>query len=223
MSRTQKKPTPRRQDAAIKHIVRVGAILHEVLDNCRRADAARVDITTTRRGSAEWLVHVTDDGCGARNVEPFVKARKSGWEPDTRSAYLARGLALLCCFHHRGFTVASRTGPEPGNAWTAEIGPKKIASGELPTKHEPDDRTPTIRGTRLTFPLSCGRGKLESAVRDAGRRLLPMRISLDGEPLEQEPYIHEARYETEIDGIRFAVLLDEPTTRNHDLSVQECG
>ena len=220
MTRTRKNPRQRRQDPAIKHIVRVKTILQEVLDNCRRADATQVDITTRQRGGDDWLVQVTDDGCGAENVEPFVKARKSGWEPSTRSAYLARGLALLCCFHHRGFTVASRTLPGPGNAWTAEIGRKEIASGDVPTKLEPDDRAPTVRGTRVTFPVSCGRKTLETAIQDATQGLLPMRISLHGEPLKQEPYIHEARYEEEIDGIRFAVLLDELRTRDHDLSVQ---
>ncbi|MCY4509404.1 MAG: hypothetical protein OXG35_20935 [Acidobacteria bacterium] len=219
-STTQKNPRQRRQDPAIKHRVRVGAILREVLDNCRRADATQVDITTTKLRGEDWVVDVTDDGRGAGNVEPFLKARKSGWEPDTRSAYLARGLALLCCFHHCGFTVASRTGPGPGNAWTAEIGPNEIASGDVPTKRDPDDRTPAVRGTRVTFPVSCRRETLETAVQDAARDLLPMRISLDGEPLDQKPYIHEARYEEEIDGIRFAVLLDEPRTRDRDLSVQ---
>lgn len=78
-----------------KTFTRGTTVLGELLQNARRADASRIDISAT-----DHMIEFVDDGIGIRDFSVLLEVAKSGWNEAivrAESAYGAGFLATLFC------------------------------------------------------------------------------------------------------------------------------
>ena len=190
----------------------------EVLRNARQAGAKRVDVRITHVEKLKWTVEVTDDGAGATDASAFCEPGQSGWTTPAE-ARLSNGLGLIACCGQVGMTVRTRTGNRPGEAWKAVFDTEAMQSGQAPPKEEPDELTPKAPGTVLTFGVQAGWPTIRESVAIVAREMLPVEVTLNGEKLEQEPFIHEPLYERKWKNFRLAVCRENASRRTTDVLI----
>ncbi len=202
-------------DGALARVTRMYAatladIFAELLQNARRAGAARVRVTVRNAddpdaGSgahdpgARLAVSVTDDGAGIADPAVLLSFGENGWDAETVHREDAAGMGFLS-LARRGCTVASRprtaNGAVPG--WRIDLAPGHFL-GEAGAAAHPDDAAPFPHGTSVTFQaaesLAAVRNAAETAARHyplpavfedrtgdqaRGGEILPHRAFLDG-------------------------------------------
>ena len=144
-------------DSALKRVTRtfaatLGDIFTELLQNARRAGAARVRVVAAGPDGGPFAVTVTDDGTGIADPGVLLSFGENGWSDDLVRREDAAGMGLLslarrCC------TVASRPRTPDGataSGWRVDLAPEHFL-GEAEATVQPDDTAPWPHGTIVTF------------------------------------------------------------------------
>ena len=176
----------------------------ELYQNARIAGARRITVTTEANDHGGTVVQVADNGSGAKTVEPFVEAGRSGWILPSGSLEEPRGAGLLRCFAPTGYTVHTRTGPGAEDAWSAEIGWKHIQEDKAPDITREHVLAPEPSGTRIVFGTLSNRANAQDTARRAAE-YLPVAVEVDGKAVEQRAFIESPLYERKSHGVLFGV------------------
>ena len=157
MNDTTARIRARIHDSALKRVTRsfaatLGDIFTELLQNARRADAARVRIVAAGPADGPFAVTVTDDGTGITDPGVLLSFGENGWREDLVAAEDAAGMGMLS-LARRGCTVASRPrAPDgsPVSGWRVTLGSEHFL-GEAEAEVRPDDTAPWPHGTTVSF------------------------------------------------------------------------
>ncbi|MDE0383297.1 MAG: hypothetical protein OXI22_05390, partial [Defluviicoccus sp.] len=199
-------------ESAVKRVTRTYAatlaeIFTEMLQNARRADAARVRISVERANventgpaaETQFNVTVADDGSGIANPAVLLSFGENGWSDELvrREDAAGFGFASLA---RRGCAVSSRprsASREIVPGWRIELAPEHFL-GEADAEVRADEQAPYPHGTAISFKATehaaAIRNAAENAARhyplpvmfedrthgDAGPEELPRRAFLDG-------------------------------------------
>ena len=213
----------RLHDGAIKRVTRtfaatLGDVFTELLQNARRADAARVRVGVTGPGAGPCTVTVTDDGAGITDPGVLLSIGESGWEEALTVREDAAGMGLLS-LARRGGTVASRPRTfdgDPVSGWRVTLTPEHFL-GEGEAEVHLDDTAPWPHGTRITFETTGV--ETADAVRTAlaaAARHYPLPVVFEhrpqtppeGEVLERHAFLDGAVYVERWRGVVFGVFRD---------------
>ena len=206
-------------ESAVKRVTRTYAatlveIFTELLQNARRADAARVRISVERANventgpaaETQFNVTVADDGAGIADPAVLLSFGENGWSDELvrREDAAGFGFASLA---RRGCAVSSRPRTPDGQTlpgWKVELASAHFL-GETDAEVCADDAAPYPHGTAISFvateALTAIRNAAENAARhyplpvifedrtdgDAAGEVLPRRAFLDG-AVHAEPW-----------------------------------
>ena len=210
-------------DSAIKRVTRtfaatLGDVFTELLQNARRAGAARVRVVVAGTGDGPFAVTVTDDGTGIADPGVLLSFGENGWSEDLVASEDAAGMGMLS-LARRGCTVFSRPRAPDGAAapgWRVDLAPEHFL-GEAEATVLPDDTAPWPHGTTVTFETTAA----ESA--DAVRKAIgsaawhyPLPVVFEreghtppvGELLERRPFLEGALHAERWRGLVFGVFKD---------------
>ena len=210
-------------DSAIRRVTRtfaatLGDIFTELLQNARRAGAARVRVVTAGPDDRPFAVTVTDDGTGIADASVLLSFGENGWSEDLVVSEDAAGMGMLS-LARRGCTVFSRPRAPDGAAapgWRVALAPEHFL-GEAEATVLPDDTAPWPHGTTVTFETVGA----ESA--DAVRKAIgsaawhyPLPVVFEreghtppaGEHLERRPFLEGALHAERWRGLVFGVFKD---------------
>ena len=157
MNDTTARIRARIHDSALKRVTRtfaatLGDIFTELLQNARRADAARVRVVVAGPDDGPFAVTVTDDGAGITDPAVLLSFGENGWREALVAAEDAAGMGMLS-LARRGCTVASRPRASDGgpvSGWRVDLAPEHFL-GEADATVLPDDTAPWPQGTTVTF------------------------------------------------------------------------
>ena len=144
-------------DSTLKRVTRMfaatlGDIFTELLQNARRAGAARVRVVVAGPDEGPLAVTVTDDGTGIADARVLLVFGENGWDNALVASEDAAGMGMLS-LARRGCTVASRPRTPDGTAatgWRVDLSPAHFL-GEADAAVVSDDTAPWPHGTRVTF------------------------------------------------------------------------
>ena len=210
-------------DSALKRVTRtfaatLGDIFTELLQNARRADAARVRVVVAGPDDGPFTVTVTDDGGGITDPAVLLSFGENGWPEDLVAAEDAAGMGMLS-LARRGCTVASRprtSDASPVSGWRVDLAPEHFL-GEADATVLPDDTAPWPQGTTVTFETT----GVETA--DTVRHAIgaaawhyPLPVIFEhvphtpaaGEMLERRPFLEGALHVECWRGVVFGVFKD---------------
>ncbi|MCY4348816.1 MAG: hypothetical protein OXC25_03055 [Thiotrichales bacterium] len=210
-------------DGAIKRVTRtfaatLGDVFTELLQNARRADAARVRVGVTGPGAGPCTVTVTDDGSGIIDPGVLLSIGESGWTDALTVREDAAGMGMLS-LARRGGTVAARPRTfdgDPAPGWRVTLAPEHFL-GEAEAEVRPDDTAPWPYGTRITFETTGV--ETADAVRTAlaaAARHYPLPVVFEhrpqtppeGEVLERRAFLDGAVHVERWRGVVFGVFRD---------------
>lgn len=174
-------------------------ILHELLQNARRAGASMVAVSTIGR-AGDRLLHLVDDGHGIADPASIVTLGRSGWndaiarreDPAGMGVFSLAGRDVII----RSWSQAHRQG------WCAHI-PAAAWESSRQIAISPD---PIGRGTAISIRMdSAWEDEILPALSHVARHY-PLPVTFDGESLEQTPWLDEAIYEERWNGCRIGVV-----------------
>ena len=180
------------------------AVLNELLQNCRRAGATAVEITSHDDGS----LTVSDNGRGIDDPATLLSFGMSGWTHHSATREHPAGMGLYALARCERVTIRSK--PEGGPAWEVELQPGHFTGEEAATV-TPLDRETAPAGTSVTFH----NGKPQkdpyhdrnpANTVPAACRYYPLPVTLNGDPVAQEDFLAKAFYTQEWRGIRIGIL-----------------
>ncbi|MCY4511926.1 MAG: ATP-binding protein, partial [Acidobacteria bacterium] len=119
-----------------------GSIANELLQNARRAGAAKVDITVD-----DTTVTVSDDGCGIDDPAVLLNFGRSHWDARTLQRETPAGMGLASLARRVASIETRPPGAEPEDGWRVTLTPAHWR-GEGTATVEP--RT-VAGGTSVTF------------------------------------------------------------------------
>ena len=210
-------------DSAIRRVTRtfaatLGDIFTELLQNARRAGAARVRVVAAGPDDGPFAVTVTDDGAGIADASVLLSFGENGWSEDLVASEDAAGMGMLS-LARRGCTVASRPrtcDDSTASGWRVDLAPEHFL-GEAAAQVLPDDTAPWPHGTTVAFETTGA----ESA--DAVRKAIgsaawhyPLPVVFEhnphtppaGELLERRPFLEGALHVERWCGVVFGVFKD---------------
>lgn len=198
MSTTQTLPatiTARIHPNAINRVNRffnatVGETLNELLQNARRAQATRVDVTVEN-----GRVTVSDDGQGIADPSALLAFGQSDWNPETARSEDPAGMGVYSLSRHHA-TIRSRCADQP--AWQVKLAPEHF-DGSLPAPVEilADEGIP--RGATVTFDVDHEEAVFQAVQRAA--RYYPLPVACNGELLERKDFLDQALRVEEWQGV----------------------
>ena len=177
----------------------VSDILHELLQNARRAGASTVAVSTIGR-AGDRLLHIVDDGHGIADPASIVTLGRSGWSDTIARREDPAGMGVFSLAGRddiiRSWSQAAYQGGcahIPASAWESS----------RPIAISPD---PIGRGTAISIRMdSAWEDEVLPALSHVARHY-PLPVTFDGESLEQTPWLDEAIYEERWNGCRIGVV-----------------
>ena len=176
-------------ESAVKRVTRTYAatlaeIFTELLQNARRADAARVRISVERAaddpgrpGEPAFAVTVADDGAGIGDPALLLSFGENGWSDKLvrREDAAGFGFASLA---RRGCAVSSRPRAQKGGTppgWRVDLAAEHFL-GETDAEVSADDKAPFPCGTSISFVATEALTAIRNAAENAARHYpLPVR------------------------------------------------
>lgn len=171
-------------------------IIDEMLQNARRAGAKRVDIRID-----EDSVTITDDGRGIADAQTLLAFGRSGWSDDVHHTEDPAGMGFFS-LARRTARVSSRVAGTEG--WRIDLEPAHF-TGDKATEVRPAAGAPAPHGTHVTFSRSRLERNLAEDIANAARHC-PLAVTVDGETVEREDFLHHAVRVTEYEGVRIGVF-----------------
>lgn len=176
--------------------------VHELLQNARRAGAARVEVETIRDGASATLV-VRDDGCGIEDRAALLALGRSGWNADIAASEDPAGMGV---FSLAGREVEVRSRPRGMPAgWRVAIPADAWESGR-PLAIE---RWPMAIGTEIRITLPDAWSCNVTATVQAAALHYPLPVVCDGVPCARRDFLHDAVFIEEACGCRIGVFRDD--------------
>ena len=172
----------------------------ELFQNAYQAGAEQIEVTTFSTDDGT-VVEIADNGRGASYPDTL---RPPGRE--------VQGLTQL---REHGYTVRSNTENNPSTGWTATLDRGHSIDQHVPEKQPPDERTPQVTGTTVTFPTTSTRNNVRKAAQEAAA-YLPIPVLIDEVPADQTEFLDDAGYRAKKRGVHFAVYRYKPTVQ-HDV------
>jgi len=173
-------------------------LLSEVLQNCRRAKATKVEIQISFSSYGENFneIVVSDNGEGINNPESLLHLWNSDWDKETQDMESPAGLGFFSlCNLKGGVTVRS-------NTWRCHIDPA-IFRGEGEAIVE--DSKESIKGTEIAFSLEfVGRDGAKMALAKC-LKYFPIPALVNGKMAEQMDFLQDAEFIYECPGGRIGV------------------
>ena len=170
-------------ESAVRRVTRAYAatlaeIFAELLQNARRANAARVGISVERAaagenapdGETQFAVAVADDGGGIADPAVLLSFGENGWSDDLvrREDAAGFGFASLA---RRGCAVSTRPRSPDGETlpgWRVDLAPEHFL-GEADAEVRADESAPFPHGTTISFRASEAPAAVRNAAENAAR------------------------------------------------------
>jgi len=187
----------------------------ELLQNCRRSGATRVDVATEEVPHRGLRVTVADDGEGIADPAVLLSFGESGWDDATARREDPAGMGVYA-LSRRGCTVTSRTAAPDAPGWSADLTPECFLGKQEAAVAQCD--APFDHGTAISFLADQSAATVQGALREAARHY-PLPVACDGEPLEQTPFLENALHTETWNGLTFGVFKDRYAGfKNNDLN-----
>ncbi len=209
--------------SALKRVTKFWAsrpieIFTEVLQNSRRAGAARIHVTvetlTEPAGRApepsepRLAVTVTDDGVGIADPAVLLSFGENRWSDEMVAREDAAGMGILS-LAHRGCRISSRPRTPDGQAghgWSVELAPEHF-TGRSDALVRSDDTAPYPSGTAVQFEAAESADMIRAALASAARHY-PLPVTFQGETLERKAFLDGAVHAEPWNGLAFGVYRD---------------
>lgn len=174
-------------------------VLNEIFQNCRRAGATSVTLTTVTQGD-KLLLSVADDGMGVNDPTDLITLGQSGWDDDMTRREDPAGMGV---FSLAGRHVEVRSwSPRHAAGWTMVIGPDDWES-RAPISVTGCD---IACGTDVRFELSpAWQNTLEYSVA-AAACYFPLPVTLDGKVVGQVDWLEGAQHVEFAMGCRIGIF-----------------
>jgi len=187
----------------------------ELLQNCRRSGATRVNVTTEEVPNQGLRVTVADNGEGIADPAVLLSFGESGWDDSTARREDPAGMGIYA-LSRRGCTVASRTADPDTPGWTADLTPECFLGKDEAAVSEYDAQL--AHGTAISFLADQSAATVLGALREAARHY-PLPVACDGERLDQTPFLEGALHTETWNGLTFGVFKDRYTGfKDNDLN-----
>lgn len=167
-------------------------ILHELLQNARRANASRIDLTTTVV-DGQSLLTIADDGKGVADPALLLSLGESQWQRQEVMAEDPAGMGFFSLALRPHVVVRSHD-------WCLSLQPDHFSGIQA----APVTNAPAIQGTQITFPLSEQETKNLTGIVKA-MRFFPLPLLLNGTAIERDDFLAEATVVNEWQGLRIGV------------------
>ena len=179
---------------------REDTILNELFQNSRRAGATKIEIWTS-----EDEMTVTDDGEGIADPQRILDFGLSSWENQKIAGEDPGGMGLFS-LARCGCRISSRPAPSADGAqkpgWTVTLEPKHFRGETYAVVNECED-APEPSGTRINIRRK-NKPELVRAAHGAGR-YSPVKITINGEPIDQQDFLANAAHIKRWEGARIGV------------------
>ena len=223
-------------ESAVKRVTRTYAatlaeIFTELLQNARRADAARVRISVGRTpggedvpaGETQFAVTVADDGAGIADPAVLLSFGENGWSDELvrREDAAGFGFASLA---RRGCAVSSRPRAPDGETlpgWRVALAPEHFL-GEAAAEVRTDDTAPYPHGTAISFVATEALTAVRNAAENTARHY-PLPVIFEdrtedrsgaGEALPRRAFLDGAVHAEPWRGLVFGVFRDRRSGYN---------
>ena len=178
----------------------------ELLQNSRRSNATRFDVTTLASPDHPSVITVSDDGHGIADPAVLLSFGESGWDATTAKNEDPAGMGVYA-LSRRGCTIASRpatadTTPIP--AWQVELNPDSFLGKDEP-RIISCENAPLPSGTTIAFTAAEELDAIEKAI-TASARHCPLAVTFNGQPIQYKHFLDGANHIDKWHGIDFAVV-----------------
>ena len=182
-------------------------VMHELLQNARRAGATRVHVTI-----ADGFMTIADDGVGISKPASLLGFGESDWSDATVQDEDPAGIGVFS-LARRAATVTSRT--EGGQPWTVDLNPEHFA-GRAEAEVRAVDAAEIERGTRIRFELESV--NLRTSAVEAVAKYYPVPVSVNGEAVKQRSFLANAVWREEWNGVEIGVVRSGGLSREESLN-----
>lgn len=168
-------------------------LIHELLQNCRRAGATEVSITVTPSGEGA-RVTVSDNGDGIADPAELLNLGNSGWDDETKGLEAPAGMGFFSLCHlPEGVEVRSGDWAVQidARAFLGDTGCDVVAA-------------PQRAGTSLSFFVPSLPGQIENTIKTC-LEFYPVRASLNGTEMPRKDFLAKATYVHPFQGGRIGV------------------
>lgn len=164
-------------------------LLLELLQNCRRAQATKIDIRTSEEAPGKTQVSLSDNGVGIKNPDHLLHLGHTGWKEDVQLQESPAGMGFFSLCHlSEGVQIHSLN-------WKLHIPPEAF-QGKTPCQ---PTETATRQGTQIEFCLSLPEEKVNEILKELGKHF-PVAIKINGKDLQQFPFLQDALFIAECPG-----------------------
>ncbi|WLE00859.1 hypothetical protein PX860_27400 (plasmid) [Agrobacterium leguminum] len=183
-------------------------ILNELLQNARRAGAAKVLIDQVEDPRFGPAIRIADDGAGLDDPRSLFSLGRSEWSKALSLSEDAAGMGFFSLANRGAMIIASQKGTD--QAWAIAATPDAFHGKEPITV----DAGPNgHQGLTVIFPEKKGE-HFASAVRRAAR-FFPVPVIFNGEEMPSNDFLESADHIEEWRGIRIGVF-GRDVSRYHD-------
>lgn len=187
----------------------VSDVLHELLQNARRAGATRVDIDSLDLAGHPTLI-IRDDGAGIDDPAKLVTLGESGWNSDIADREDPAGMGVFSLAGHR---VEIRSfSPAASQGWRVIITPDAWETG-MPLEIAPHS---IDRGTEILIDMPETWGDQLAPAASRATKYYPFPVRLGSDPLERLDFLAGARRVEEWNGCRIGVFHDRELYTSQD-------
>ena len=193
-------------------------ILHELLQNARRAGASRVDVEVDEKDGG--TIAVRDDGAGITDYQAVLDFGRSEWVDDAVGEEDPAGMGLFSLARRR-WSITSRSAD--GEPWTVNLGPEHFDGGASATVRRADKATPI--GTTIRFSMSSRWTRVAEMQVANVARYYPLPVFVNGEEAHRSPFLEGAQRREEWKGIVFGAYRSQGhgELNFHGVMVSEAG
>ncbi len=194
--------TPRLFDASLS------SILHELIQNARRAGATQIEINETQNPEGATIT-LSDNGKGIENMENMLDLGGSHWNKDIAASEDPAGMGIFS-LASRGATIRSLTKTGPKRLTI----PKTAFTGETPAYIEDD---PTIKcGTSVTF--NCKPTDQLSFSALSVSIYAPIPVKINDAPVEPRDFLENCKLTTDWKGLRIGIIYNVSHSSQYNIN-----
>ena len=195
-------------------------ILHELLQNARRAGASRVDVEVEVDENDGGTITVRDDGTGITDYQAVLDFGRSEWADDGVGEEDPAGMGLFSLARRRS-SITSRSAD--GEPWTVDLAPEHFDDGASATVRRADKATPI--GTTIRFSMSSRWTRVAEMQVANVARYYPLPVFVNGEEAPRIPFLEGAERREEWRGLVFGAYRSagHGELNFHGVMVSEAG
>lgn len=169
-------------------------ILNELLQNSRRANASRIELTVSEIAGQQFLT-IADDGDGVTTPDLLLSLGESQWQKEAVRAEDPAGMGF--------FSLALRSVEVRSHDWCMQLQPKHFNG----TESVPVTQIAPIQGTCLTFPISDSEAESVNNLNSEGKlKFFPLPVQVNGKLVEREDFLKDAIMQRGWNGLRLGVV-----------------